>query len=63
MSSSACSRRRPSSASRRERERVVTIEHVIFIPGIFLLGLAFGWVFGGKSAREAEQKRREARKR
>lgn len=41
----------------------MTIEHVIFIPGVFLLGLAFGWVFGGKSALEAEAKRREARKR
>ncbi len=41
----------------------MTIEHVIFIPSVFLLGLAFGWVFGGKSAREADAKRREARKR
>jgi hypothetical protein len=41
----------------------VTIEHVLFIPAVFLLGLAFGWVFGGKSAREAEQRRRDLRKR
>lgn len=41
----------------------MTIEHVIFIPGVFLLGLAFGWVFGGKAAIEADKKRRDARKR
>ncbi len=41
----------------------MTIEHVLFIPGVFLLGLAFGWVFGAKSAREADRRRRDLRKR
>ncbi|MDP3274035.1 MAG: hypothetical protein Q8Q09_02495 [Deltaproteobacteria bacterium] len=41
----------------------MTIEHVIFIPGVLLVGMAFGWVMGARAAREEDRKRREARKR
>jgi hypothetical protein len=30
----------------------VTPEHVIFIPGVLLVGLAFGYVMGAKAARK-----------
>jgi hypothetical protein len=37
-------------------------EHFIFIPGVLLIGIAIGWVLGGKSARASlEEKRRRAR--
>ncbi len=40
-----------------------SIEHVIFIPGVFLLGLAVGYVTGGKAVREELRRKQEARKR
>jgi hypothetical protein len=36
-----------------------SIEHVIFIPGVLLVGISVGFVLGARSAR-AELKRREA---
>ena len=29
----------------------MTAEHVIYIPGVFLVGLAFGYVFGARAVR------------
>jgi len=37
-------------------------EHFIFIPGMLLIGMVFGYILGGKSARaEIDKKRRRAR--
>ena len=41
----------------------MTIEHVLFIPGVFLIGLAFGYMFGAKAVRDELHKKQEARKR
>lgn len=36
----------------------MTPEHLVFIPGVFLVGLALGYVMGAKAARkEIEQAR------
>lgn len=40
-----------------------TIEHVIFIPGIFLAGIAVGYMLGARAVREEVRKQREAQKR
>jgi len=35
-------------------------EHLIFIPGVLLIGIVIGWIVGGRAAREhmaAKQKR------
>ena len=40
-------------------------EHLIFIPGVLLLGIVVGWVLGGRAARDAyaaELRRREERR-
>jgi proteasome assembly chaperone (PAC2) family protein len=37
----------------------VTPEHVIFIPGVLLVGLAFGYAMGAKAARKELEKVRE----
>ena len=37
-------------------------EHLIFIPGVLLIGIVIGWIMGGKAAKEQlEKKRRRAR--
>jgi len=36
----------------------VTPEHVIFIPGVLLVGLAIGYVMGAKAARKEMEKAR-----
>lgn len=37
-------------------------EHLLFIPGVLLLGIVIGWTLGGKAARaQLEEKRRRAR--
>lgn len=37
-------------------------EHFAFIPGVLLLGIAIGWILGGRAARErAERNRLRAR--
>ena len=41
----------------------MTIEHVIFIPGVFLTGLAFGYMLGARAVRDEMRRRREAQKR
>lgn len=41
---------------------VPTIEHVIFIPAILLIGIVIGYIMGGRTVRaELEKKRRRAR--
>jgi hypothetical protein len=35
----------------------MTPEHVIFIPGVLLVGIVLGYVFGARSARDALEKR------
>lgn len=39
-----------------------SFEHILYIPGILLLGIAVGFVFGARSAR-AEIERREKERR
>ena len=37
-------------------------EHLVFIPGVLLIGIVIGWIMGGKAAKEQlEKKRRRAR--
>ena len=37
-------------------------EHVVFIPGMLLVGVVIGWIMGAKAAREnLERQRRRAR--
>lgn len=40
-----------------------TVEHVVFIPGVFVIGLFVGYMMGAKAVREEIQRQREARKR
>ena len=37
-------------------------EHLIFIPGVLLLGIVIGWVMGGRAAREQLETRRKRNK-
>lgn len=41
----------------------MTIEHVIFIPGVFLIGLAVGYAMGGRAVREELRRKRQAQRR
>lgn len=37
-------------------------EHLIFIPGVLLVGITIGWVLGGRSARaQVDKQRRRAK--
>lgn len=37
-------------------------EHLLFIPGILLVGITIGWMLGGRSARaQLEERSRRAR--
>jgi uncharacterized protein YneF (UPF0154 family) len=39
-----------------------TVEHVIFIPAVLLIGIVIGYIMGGRTVRaEIERKRRRAR--
>jgi hypothetical protein len=39
-----------------------SVEHVIFIPGVLMIGLVLGYVMGSRAARaETEKRRRRAR--
>lgn len=42
---------------------VPTVEHIIFIPGVFLMGIAVGYMLGGKAVREEIKRKQDARKR
>jgi ABC-type dipeptide/oligopeptide/nickel transport system permease subunit len=35
----------------------MTPEHVIFIPGVLMIGMVLGYILGGRAAREALTKR------
>jgi ABC-type dipeptide/oligopeptide/nickel transport system permease subunit len=35
----------------------MTPEHVIFIPGVLMIGMVVGYILGGRAAREAMNKR------
>jgi ABC-type dipeptide/oligopeptide/nickel transport system permease subunit len=35
----------------------MTPEHIIFIPGVLLIGMVIGYILGGRAAREAMGKR------
>jgi len=37
----------------------VTVEHVIFIPGVLLVGLALGYVMGARAVRKELERARE----
>ena len=37
------------------------VEHVIFIPGVFLIGMVVGWVLGARAMRsDLERKKKRA---
>jgi hypothetical protein len=39
-----------------------TSEHIIFIPGVLLIGIVLGYIMGGRAARsQIEDKRQRAR--
>ena len=38
------------------------VEHIIYIPGILLVGIAIGYVFGARAARAEIERRRKARR-
>jgi hypothetical protein len=41
----------------------VPVEHLLYIPGVLLVGVAFGYVLGARAARaEAERQRRERKR-
>ncbi len=40
-----------------------SVNHFVFIPGVLLVGFAFGYVFGAKAGRAEEQRRQKERKR
>lgn len=42
---------------------IPTVEHVVFIPGVFVIGLFVGYMMGAKAVREEVKRQREARKR
>jgi hypothetical protein len=35
-----------------------TVEHVIFIPGVLLIGMVLGYIMGARAARAPTEKRR-----
>ena len=41
----------------------MTVEHIIFIPGVFLAGLAVGYMLGAKAVRDEIRRKREAQRR
>jgi hypothetical protein len=40
-----------------------TVEHVVFIPGVLLIGVFVGYMMGAKAVREEVRRKQEARKR
>ena len=38
------------------------VEHLIYIPGVLLVGVAIGYVLGAKAARKELERRRKERK-
>jgi hypothetical protein len=39
-----------------------TVEHVVFIPGVLLIGVFVGYMMGAKAVRDEVRRQREARK-
>lgn len=39
-----------------------TLDHLIFIPGVLLIGFALGFRYGAKAARDEIERRRKARR-
>lgn len=55
--------RRRAAAHHPKIPEPVPVEHILYIPGILLVGLAIGYVLGARAARaEYERRRRERRK-
>ena len=54
--------RLPARGARSSAGARMTLEHIIFIPGVLLVGLATGYVMGARAAR-AEAARRRAKMR
>jgi len=42
---------------------VPTVEHILYIPGILLIGIAIGFVMGARAARAEIERNRKARQR
>ena len=42
---------------------IPTPEHVVFIPGVLLIGVFVGYMMGAKAVREEVRRKQEARKR
>ena len=40
-----------------------SLAHVLYIPGVLLIGIALGFVFGARAAREELERKRRARER
>lgn len=40
-----------------------TIAHILYIPGILLIGISIGFVFGARAARTEIERQEKARKR
>ncbi len=34
-------------------------EHLVFIPGVLLVGIVIGWIMGGRAARERLERQRQ----
>jgi hypothetical protein len=41
---------------------VPSVAHVVFIPGVLLIGMVLGYTLGVRAAREEFERRRKARK-
>jgi proteasome assembly chaperone (PAC2) family protein len=66
MCSGSSARWRASGPPGRARGRaaaVPTIAHVIYIPGVLLVGIAIGFVLGARAARAEIERRRKVQKR
>ena len=44
-------------------ERALGIEHILYIPGILLIGFAFGFRFGARAVRAELERRDQERRR
>lgn len=40
-----------------------SVNHFVFIPGVLLVGVAVGYVYGARAGRAEEQRRQKERKR
>jgi hypothetical protein len=40
-----------------------TVEHVVFIPGVLLIGVFIGYMMGARAVRDEVRRKQEARKR